>query len=456
MRFAGGWEAPSLAAGSKWVDLRWSKGGVAALLAEPRLLLRDARTGETRWAAAAPMPEVRAAVFVARDCRLLLIARTGLELWNVETGERVAELGGPVASNIAFSPDASALARVAGNEVVIEDLETGARRGAVAASVTHVRQLALDRGARAVAIMTDDAVRVADVGSGVVRADVALAGANADKLVLADDGAHVLTSSRADILSWWDLHEGTKIRSYIDDRHEAGVKQIVRVAAVSPDGRRALSGGSRGAVRLWDLEKVEPIATMYGHDRAVEALWWRAGGTTAGSLGADGTRRIWDLERGVELDDLRVTGDRTTIAIARELDLLAAHDWRSRAFRWRDDGSFAESGVPVGSLDPPPAPPFEFEEGHIEGPSSRITHAGRVHDVGIMSLLAWHEPTRRALLSSLWGEALRVVDYATGELVAAAPFGDREDAPVAGAFSPDASLVAIATLRGNLRRYAFA
>src|SRR5262249_37307226 len=44
--------------------------------------------------------------------------------------------------------------------------------------------------------------------------------------------------------------------------------------AVSPDGRRALSGGGPGAVALWDLSKRRAIATLTGVDeRASEFAW---------------------------------------------------------------------------------------------------------------------------------------------------------------------------------------
>ena len=39
--------------------------------------------------------------------------------------------------------------------------------------------------------------------------------------------------------------------------------------AVSADGRRAVSGGEDGTVRVWDLGSGAPLHTLTGHDGGV-------------------------------------------------------------------------------------------------------------------------------------------------------------------------------------------
>ena len=55
----------------------------------------------------------------------------------------------------------------------------------------------------------------------------------------------------------------------------------VRAVAVSADGRRAVSGGDDGTVRVWDLDTGAPLHTLTGHQ----------GGVRAVAISADGPRR---------------------------------------------------------------------------------------------------------------------------------------------------------------------
>ena len=72
----------------------------------------------------------------------------------------------------------------------------------------------------------------------------------------------------------------------------------VSAVAVSADGRRAVSGGCDGTVRVWDLDTGEPPHALTGHDGLVRAVAVSADGRRAVSGGDDGTVRVWDLDTG--------------------------------------------------------------------------------------------------------------------------------------------------------------
>ena len=102
--------------------------------------------------------------------------------------------------------------------------------------------------------------------------------------------------------------------------------------AVSADGRRAVSGGDDGTVRVWDLDTGEPLHTLAGHDGQVGAVAVSADGRRAVSGGDDGTVRVWDLDTG------------------QPLHALAGHDGPVRAVAVSADGRRAVSGGDDGTV----------------------------------------------------------------------------------------------------------
>jgi WD40 repeat protein len=104
--------------------------------------------------------------------------------------------------------------------------------------------------------------------------------------------------------------------------------------AISRDGTRALSGGSHGdgAVRVWDLDKGQPLTRFTGHgDKSdVLAVAFAADGTTAISAAGpqDDSLRVWDLATGQERTQLsgdigyvfRSISDNGAFALAQEVN----------------------------------------------------------------------------------------------------------------------------------------
>jgi hypothetical protein len=75
--------------------------------------------------------------------------------------------------------------------------------------------------------------------------------------------------------------------------------------AISPDGRRALSGSADLTVRLWDLATGQELGRLDGHTGEVAAVAFSADGRRAASGGEDRTVRLWDLKTGGALGCFR-------------------------------------------------------------------------------------------------------------------------------------------------------
>jgi WD40 repeat protein len=133
--------------------------------------------------------------------------------------------------------------------------------------------------------LPDTAIRVWDVETG--REVRRLEGHRGPVLSLAvsPDGRRVLTGSQDRIVILWDVKSGAEIRRF------PGQTDSVQGVAFLPDGRRAISAGRDHTIRLWDTESGQEVYCFRGHSDEVS---WAA-------VSPDGSRMISSSWSGREL-----------------------------------------------------------------------------------------------------------------------------------------------------------
>ena len=232
--------------------------------------------------------------------------RWEIALWNLDTGERLRHWTGvPEPTRLIITPDGSrAIAREASGMriwdlecglVFQDDVQPGAEAvetGARDISTRRKRHFADPRWAKVAAgrlpALPDGEWMAVAPGGGVALCLVKDEGdIEWDDDV--DDVTHVNTERT---LEAYDVASGQRRVTL------KGHRQDVRCVAVTPDGRRAVSGGADHDVRVWDLESGVCLACLQGHRLSVDDVSVTPDGARAVSGSADRTVRAWDLTSG--------------------------------------------------------------------------------------------------------------------------------------------------------------
>lgn len=79
----------------------------------------------------------------------------------------------------------------------------------------------------------------------------------------------------------------------------------IESVAISPDGRRAVSAGWDGIVRLWNLDTRTLLKELSGHYGFVRSVAFLGDGKRIISAGSDRTLRVWDSDSGRQVFQLK-------------------------------------------------------------------------------------------------------------------------------------------------------
>jgi WD40 repeat protein len=146
------------------------------------------------------------------------------------------------------------------------------------------------------------------------------------------DGRRVVSGSADHTLIVWSLATGVA-----ELRLEGHTGSVTRVV-VTPDGRFAVSGANDATVRVWDLEEGIAVSTLRGHGGVITALAACPDGRHVVSGSNDGTLKVWDLWSGDEVrylaahrdavNAVKVTNDGRYAVSASSDTTLSVWDWR--------------------------------------------------------------------------------------------------------------------------------
>ncbi len=303
---------------------------------------------------------------------------TTVRLWDVETGELLRIFGsdgaghrGPVMS-LRLSPDGRfAASGDATGLIIIWDVETGQEVRRLESPGDWVNSLDFDPDGRLLI-------------SGLGKPSIGGSG------------------SSSTVAALWDLETGQRLRDLV------GHTNVVIGAAISPDGRTALTGSADRTLRLWDVASGEPLARLVGHDDWVFDVAFSPDGRRALSASVDSTARVWNLFDGSYLGSFatdRVAGVRA-VDISADGSRVVAGDDEMRVILWD-----AATGEAI----------------------RRFGEGGGGHTTDVTAVV--FSPDERLVLSADLDGVIILWDAATGEAIRR--FEGHGNAVMALAFSPD-------------------
>jgi len=296
------------------------------------LILWDVSTGEEIRRFEGHINEVTGMVFHPDGRAMLSTGDQTIRLWDLETGEEIRQqYFGGMPELFAISPDGHTVIFGLGG-LRLWDIERWREvqwllGGDSADEWSESAALSLD-GLLALSGSPDGSLRLWNLEGQVESRRFETGGTPLAAVAVSPDGRRLLTGDMADEMALWDVQRGEVIRRFAGDAVAVSPNSI----AFSPDGKHALVGsgdafggsGIRSLV-LWDIETGEEIRCFEGHRFVLRSVAMSPDGRTAlaGSQRQDdlvneGELILWDLETGEQIRRFDTTEDIASIEFSSD------------------------------------------------------------------------------------------------------------------------------------------
>ena len=110
------------------------------------------------------------------------------------------------------------------------------------------------------------------------------------------DNNIIITSSLDGLCKIYDIRNGENSLKTFDDHS----KKEILCSDVSSNGKYLITGGGDNIINLYDIEKMERIKSLEGHEKEINSLHFNYGNEITKILSGDsfGQCRLWDIKNG--------------------------------------------------------------------------------------------------------------------------------------------------------------
>jgi WD40 repeat protein/serine/threonine protein kinase len=116
-----------------------------------------------------------------------------------------------------------------------------------------------------------------------------------NSVAVSPDGKRIVSAGASGEIKVWDTLSGTELMTLRG--HEAALGPV----AFSPDGKRIVSGSRDKTIKVWDTATGTELMTLRGHKSYVYSVVFSPDGERILSASHDGSVRVWDSTTGAEL-----------------------------------------------------------------------------------------------------------------------------------------------------------
>jgi WD40 repeat protein len=302
--------------------IKVSREGAGQARASPPIRLRSTLRGEGNLTRVAFAGDGTVLASVRDDGRVVL--------WDVATAQVKMTLEGhrPLATAVAFSPDAKLLATASGDwrkpdingEVKLWDPAAGKLLFTLPSSTGPIYSVAFaPDGKSLAAVGQKGTVELWDPATGKAQGLLKSAVGTAYALSYAPDGK-TLAVSNYDLVQLWDV--ATRRRTGLLSGHRDEVESV----AFSPDGKTLATGSRDRTIKLWDVATRRERATLKGNPGWVRSLAFSPDGAVLVSGCNENVARLWDAASGKLLLEVPQPGipAGSTVAFSGDGKTLAA------------------------------------------------------------------------------------------------------------------------------------
>jgi WD40 repeat protein len=114
-------------------------------------------------------------------------------------------------------------------------------------------------------------------------------------VAVSPDGRRIITGSDDNTAKVWDAATGQELLTL------NGHADSVSAVAVSPDGRRIITGSDDKTAKVWDAATGQELLTLNGHASSVSAVAVSPDGRRIITGSDDKTAKVWEARTGAEI-----------------------------------------------------------------------------------------------------------------------------------------------------------